>query len=287
MIESRLRPDLAIGLSSTTFTEKEIEKLARYASVDNWAQMTTHMFFPFLMCQVKCDNEGLDAADRQNMHSCSVALRALLRIEQEADKYRSNKKMDGLSKRILVFSISHDYQDARLYGHYAIVQEMKWHYYRHRIRKFDLFDRNSMLSLHNFVRNILKSFMPEHVKRLKEAIAALSDPKILPESCGNTHCADLSNAASGMLLDDAPPQQDILERDDDGFLVPARPGSLQSSETRIRMMAEQIERMNERYEKLIEMNRKMRQEHNEEMDRSRKESEQKIDRLLDQLAGST
>jgi hypothetical protein len=48
------------------------------------------------MCEVKRGGEGLDTADRQNMHSCSVAVRALLRIEQEADKYRPKKKMTAL-----------------------------------------------------------------------------------------------------------------------------------------------------------------------------------------------
>ena len=40
------------------------------------------------MCEAKCDREGLDIADSQKMHSCSVAVRALLRVEQKADKYR-------------------------------------------------------------------------------------------------------------------------------------------------------------------------------------------------------
>lgn len=115
----RIRPDLAIGLSSSAFTEEEVEKLKRYTSVDNWTQITMHMFFSFLMGEVKCGRESLNIADRQNMHSCSVAVRALLRIEQEADKYRREKKIDNLNRQVLVFSISHDQQDARLHGHYA------------------------------------------------------------------------------------------------------------------------------------------------------------------------
>ena len=69
-----------------------------------------------------CDREGLDITDRPNIHSCSVAFRALLRIEQEADKYRPEKKTDSLNRQVLVFSISHDEEDTCLYGHYAIVQ---------------------------------------------------------------------------------------------------------------------------------------------------------------------
>lgn len=172
----RIRPDLAIGLFSSAFTEEEVEKLKRYTSVDNWTQITMHMFFPFLMGEVKCGKESLNIADRQNMHSCSVAVRALLRIEQEADKYRPEKKIASLNRQVLVFSISHDQQDARLYGHYAIIEGDKWTYYRYRIRKFDLIDNNSLLAIHNFVRNILKSYLPKHLRRLKDSVAALPGP---------------------------------------------------------------------------------------------------------------
>jgi hypothetical protein len=63
------------------------------------------------------------------MHSCSVAVKALLRIEQKANKYRQKKdiekKTDNLNEQVLVFSISHDQQNARLYEHYDIVKEKK------------------------------------------------------------------------------------------------------------------------------------------------------------------
>ena len=170
------------------------------------------MFFPFLMCEVKCGREGLDIADRQNMHSCSVAVRAILRIEQEADKYRSEKKMDSLSGQLLVFSISHDQQDARLHGHYAIIQGQKWTYYRYRIRKFDLTDNNSLLAVHNFVRNILKSHLPGHVQRLKDALTALPDPNKPLESSGLPGSSGLSFTTSGISLNDDNSQQDSQGR---------------------------------------------------------------------------
>ena len=121
-----LRPDLSIGFSSSAFTEAEIDKLKRYTNVDNWTQFTGDMYFPFLMSEVKCGTQGLDAADRQNMHSCSVAVKALLKIEREADRYRMEKKFKDLNREILVFSLSHDQKDVRVYGHYALVQEDDW-----------------------------------------------------------------------------------------------------------------------------------------------------------------
>ena len=173
-------------LFSSAFTEEEINKLKRYTSVNNWTQVTLQMFPPFLMCEVKCGREGLDIADRQNMHSCSVAVRALHRVEQEADKYRQEqeigKKAENLNGQGLVLSILHDQQDARLYGHYAIAQGEKWTYYRYRIRKFDLTDSKGLLVIHNLVRNVLKSHLSGHVQRLKDALAALPNPNKPPES---------------------------------------------------------------------------------------------------------
>ena len=152
----QVRPDLAIGLFSSAFNdnENEIDKLQRYTSVDSWTQVTTTMYFPFLTCEVECGN--LDMADRQNMHSCSVAVRALLRIEQEADKYRPETKTDRLEGQVLVCSISHDQQDARLYGHCAQVHREKWTYFRYQVQIFNLSKREGLLAIHNAVRNILK-----------------------------------------------------------------------------------------------------------------------------------
>ena len=308
----RPRPDLAIGLLSSTFTEGEIDKLKRYTSVDNWTQVTTLMFFPFLMCEVKCGRDGLDVADRQNMHSCSVAVRALLRIEQEADKYRPEKKMekktDSLNGQVLVFSISHDQLDARLYGHYATLQGEKWTYYRYRIGRFDLTNNNSVLAIHNVVRNILKSHLPGHVQRLKDAIAALPDPTKPPESSCLPGSSEMSSASSGILPNDDNSQHVSQDRDADGFLLPPRPDSSQKKRSEIKMLVERMDKLMEenrkREERQMEENRKreerQRQEHKEEIDKlmqqleeereknresreSREKYLQRIDKLMQQL----
>jgi hypothetical protein len=63
------------------------------------------------------------------MHNCNVAVRALLRIEQKANKFRQKKdiekKTNNLNEQVLVFFISHDQQNARFYEHYVIVKEKK------------------------------------------------------------------------------------------------------------------------------------------------------------------
>ncbi|KAI9781826.1 MAG: hypothetical protein M1816_002176 [Peltula sp. TS41687] len=260
----QLRPDLAVGLFSSAFTEGDIDKLKRYNSVDNWTQVTSHMYFPFLMCEVKCGNEGLDFADRQNMHSCSVAVRAILRFEREADKYRAEKKMDSLNGQVLVFSISHDQQDARLYGHYAVVQEEKWMYYRYRIRKFDLTDNNGLLAIYNFVQNILKSYLPRHLQRLQDALAALPDGNKPPESSGLPSSSGLSFAASAISLNGNDnsnnSQQDSQSRDADGFVVPPRPAGSQDSRARQKGLRQLLKEAEQEKAQLMHMLEEQRKE---------------------------
>ncbi len=81
------------------------------------------------MREIKCDRKNLDITNRQNMHSCNVAVRALLRIEQKANKYRQKKDIEkmtnNLNEQVLVFFISHDQQNARFYEHYVIMKEKK------------------------------------------------------------------------------------------------------------------------------------------------------------------
>ncbi|KAI9780479.1 MAG: hypothetical protein M1816_002841 [Peltula sp. TS41687] len=294
----RPQPDLAIGLFSSAFTEEEIEKLKRYTSVDNWTQVTTQMFFPFLMCEVKCGRESLDMADRQNMHSCSVAVRAILKIEQEADKYRPGKKMDSLNGQVLVFSISHDQQDARLHGHYVKMQGEKWSYYRYHIRKFDLNVYNDLLAIYNFVQNILKSYLPRHVRRLKDALAALPDPNKPPESSGLPSSSGRSFAASEISLnDDDNSQQDSQSRDTDGFVVPPRPAGSQKSRAKKKGQGSQLLQQNElaqlrqlleeqgkeakqresRLEQLLEEQRREAKQEREKMEREARQEREKME----------
>lgn len=271
----RIRPDLAIGLFSSAFTEAEVDKLKWYTSVDNWTQTTIHMFFPFLMGEVKCGRESLDIADRQNMHSCSVAVRAFLRIEQEADKYRTEQKLHSLNRQVLVFSISYDQQDARLHGHYAMLQADKWTYYRYHIRKFDLIDKNSLLAVHNFVRNILKFYLPKHLQRLKDFITALPDPNKPPESSGLPGSSRMSYAASGISLNNS------QDRDADGFVLPAHSDSSQNSSGAKKK--EQESQLVGQIDKLVQQLEEERQKHKKKTERQRKDSEEKIEQLLQHL----
>jgi hypothetical protein len=203
------------------------------------------MYFPFLICEVICDQEVIDVADRQNMHSCSVAVRALLKIEQEADKYRQEPKTNSLSGKVLVFSISHNSGDARLYGHYATLRGEEWTYYHYLVQKFDLTQYKSLLAIHNFFPNILKSFLPEHVKRLQGALSELPFP--------------VPNASQ--------------HRDAEGCMVPPRPDSSHTSGATIDQLKQQLEVEREKHEEERKKHEEERKKH--EKERKKHEEERK------------
>lgn len=60
------------------------------------------MYFPFLSCEVNCSAVDLHIADRQNVHSMTLAVRGVLEL------YKAVKRELGLHYQILAFSISHN-----------------------------------------------------------------------------------------------------------------------------------------------------------------------------------
>lgn len=89
------------------------------------------MYFPFLTCEVKCGATALDIADRQNAHSMTLAVRAIVEL------FNLVKRGKEVDREILAFLISHDHRIVRIYGHYALIYGNKTTFYRHPIRTFD------------------------------------------------------------------------------------------------------------------------------------------------------
>ena len=94
------------------------------------------MYFSFLTCEVKCGVAALDIADRQNTHSMIIAVRAVVKL------FRYVKREKELDRKILAFSISHDNESVRIYGHYPLIDDEKITFYRHSIDKFNFTARD-------------------------------------------------------------------------------------------------------------------------------------------------
>ena len=152
---TRPQPDYSVGFGRFAFTEEQLEKLEPFvgeigSKVQTYFMATTRMYFPFLTCEVKCGAAALDIADRQNAHSMTVAVRALVEL------FRSVKRETELNREILAFSISHDHSSVRIYGHYPVIEEDKTTFYRHPIRKFDFTEQEGeeKWTAYKFTKNV-------------------------------------------------------------------------------------------------------------------------------------
>ena len=172
----RPQPDFAVGLKSSAFTSEQLRKLQ--PSIGDWQTTsrlvaTDEMYFPFLTAEVKCGNEALNIADQQNAHSAAVAANAVVEL------YRLVLRQAELHQKILTFSISHDNEAVRMYGHYALIKENNTHFYRHPVDKLD-FTRNDgkeKWTPYTFIRNVYDKFYPIHHKRICSAVDQLPNPE--------------------------------------------------------------------------------------------------------------
>ena len=131
------------------------------------------MYFPFLTAEMKCGNEALNIADRQNAHSAAVAVNAVIEL------YRLVSRQNELHQRILTYSISHDNEAVRLYGHYALIKGTNTIFYRHPIKKCDFTsdDGEEKWTAYQFTMNVLKMVYPIHHERICSAVDQLPNPE--------------------------------------------------------------------------------------------------------------
>jgi len=179
------KPDFVIGLMSSAFTDEEILKLKSYTTPDRATLFTENMYFPFLMCEAKCGDQAINRADRQNAHSGSIAVNAIVqlyralppRAEPHCESCATSRVME-LDKKVLAFSISHDHSMVKIYGHYALIKADKATFYRYPIRSFDFTFLNGKERwiAYNFTRKVYDKFAPMHLEIIRSAIAQLPDP---------------------------------------------------------------------------------------------------------------
>ncbi|KAK0247139.1 hypothetical protein LTS02_012018 [Friedmanniomyces endolithicus] len=81
---SKPKPDFAVGLQRSAFEAGELSKLENYATSQAPFLFTPNLCFPFLVCEAKTGQVGIDRADTQNIHSASIAVRAILRLYNAA-----------------------------------------------------------------------------------------------------------------------------------------------------------------------------------------------------------
>ncbi|EFR02780.1 hypothetical protein MGYG_05779 [Nannizzia gypsea CBS 118893] len=171
---TRPQPDYSVGFRREAFTEDQRSKLSPFigdfiAGDQSFFMATYYMYFPFLTCEVKCGAAALDVADRQNAHSMTLAVRALVEL------FRLVGREQELDRQILAFSVSHDHQMVYIYGHYPVIDGKDTKYYRHPIHQFSFIalDGKEKWTTYQFTKNIYHHWMPAHLKNICSAIDQL------------------------------------------------------------------------------------------------------------------
>ena len=254
------KPDFAVGLMSSAFTDAEILKLKYYTAPDRTTLFTDDVYFPFLICEVKCGEQAIARADRQNAHSSSLAVKAIVQLyravpplDESRSENRASSRVMELDKMILAFSISHDCNMAKIYGHYASIQGDKTTFHRHLIRQFFLTNPNSKerWTAYNFTRKVYDTFVPMHLERIRTAVAQL--PDLPSKSIGSGVSVDTDpEAGSSDVVANTP-----LSHDTANFKIPSLPPTamLQEEVDRLRgqidmlqqQQQEQIKEQTERF----------------------------------------
>lgn len=165
----RPQPDYAIGFRRSAFSEDQLTKLQPFLgdpSSSSYFMGTYYMHFPFFTCEVKCGSAGLDIADRQNLHSMTLAVRAIVEL------FRLVNRAEELHREVLAFSVSHDNETVRIYGHFPVIEGTKITYWRYPLRKYDFTERKGMekWTAYTFMKNVYDIWMQTHFKRICAAI---------------------------------------------------------------------------------------------------------------------
>ncbi|KAI9872348.1 MAG: hypothetical protein M1830_001745 [Pleopsidium flavum] len=278
----RPQPDYSVGFRYSVFSDDQLKRLKLKFNERTYFAATEEIHFPFLTCELKCGNQALDIADRQNAHSMTVAVRGVVEL------YRNVERAENLHRKILAISISHDHRNVRIYGHYPEIEGPDTRYYRHLIKEFSIAneDGKDRWAAHQFTRNVYNSFVPMHLDRIKSAVDQLPDPTL--ESFQSTLSNEDAISSQEMAVTSTSSSQEV-----GSFKKPA-PRKVGVVTTELRAMIQRLESKNEqqredakqREERLVaqlEQQRKESEQQRKESAQQRKELMQLLSQQGDQL----
>lgn len=130
------------------------------------------LYFPYLTCEVKTSSSDLKVAERQNMHSMSVALRSLVQLAELAGM------PEMVHRRILGYSISYSEGYVYIHGHYLLLREgMPTQYARCLLTNcFYIWNKENRWKCYSFVEKLDTDFLPKHVALVKEMLSRIDLP---------------------------------------------------------------------------------------------------------------
>ena len=205
---------------SSAFTDDEVMKLKSYSAPEKATLFMEHLYFPFIMCEMKCGESGLNIADRQNAHSASMAVNAIFQLHwvasQAYELHQENQALprpEELHGKILAFSISHDHKMVKIYGHSTVIKGDRTTFYRHLVHSFDLIAMGGRekATAYDFILETYDTFVPPRFEGIRKLFALLPEPRpesfpSIPSSANNE--SELPDSRE--IAVSAPSSQDIL-----------------------------------------------------------------------------
>lgn len=189
--KDHLKPDYSVGFNRCSFTDEQFNKIGGRSLF----MATSDMCFPFLTCDVRSCEESLVLADCQNTRSMTLAVRAIVEVFRLANR---ESELDG---KFLAFSISHDHDMVRIYGHYPAINNVtaKTEFYRHQIRSFSLTDRDGTdrWTAYRFIKNVYDLWASKHFKYICSAIDQLPPQPALKHPGALVENKQLSQSIAG------------------------------------------------------------------------------------------
>ncbi|KAF4547338.1 Hypothetical protein D9617_46g064380 [Elsinoe fawcettii] len=168
----RPKPDFAAGIAATAFDTEEIRSLCLQHTPSCPNLFPEGMYFPFLICEVKSSDRPIAEAERQAMHSASIAVKAIV------DLFRKTLVLDQVHRKILVFSVAHNNSNVRIFGHFPSVENDKVTFFRHQLYAADIATDSASPDWgkpYRLCRAIYEIFVPEHISRIKMALHSRTD----------------------------------------------------------------------------------------------------------------
>lgn len=157
----RSKPNATQGVSRFVFTPQEREKLT-----SNNTCACERMMFPFYICEAKCFDTSIEESKLQALHGASVVSNTVIELYQKIGAAKE------LHKRILAFSVSYNQRLVKIFGHFALIDDNKITFHRHRLFETDLVNDNFHRDkLYHIALSIWEHFFPVHLARIRGALA--------------------------------------------------------------------------------------------------------------------
>ncbi|CRG82899.1 hypothetical protein PISL3812_00246 [Talaromyces islandicus] len=170
------QPDHARGLRWSTFSENQRRKLGIKPDEKSLYTAQEDMYFPYVTAEIKCGNQALELADRQNMHSMCIAMRAVVSLSRAAGY------PERVHQRILGFSMSHDLEGLRIYGYYPEIDNENTSYFRWPVAQLNIWTKEDRWACYRFMENLDREFLPIHIDRLMQLLEEVPDLEEYPPS---------------------------------------------------------------------------------------------------------